>query len=524
MPKRAKHQESETENLGIRTASTASFLISGRFIAIIISAAMFIIVARLLQPYDYGIYVLIMSAAGIVSAIGNPNIGPYLKEKIPSTRLNERAEAVGTALADALFLSIGIGVLLLVMSVALGSLISTYILHTSNYETALYVGLTIILFSLIFSTFNDALLSVGNGAGAAAASILHSTVQAVLSITLVLAGYGIVGALLGFITGLFISSIFEIFLCNKSYPLKFSLKGIISRLRQTLGFSKYLTASGFITGILTNLSTVYLGFIVLPSTVGNYGISQKVLNAIDILVGSIALALIPMFSETKHMKDPNVQAGKLFNYSIYLSLLFATPLVVFITVFSHDLILLLFSSSYLGATVYMQLITMSLFASIVFTYGTNYMIGIGEPKKVLKYAMLTGIATLVSMIPLTIYFGVIGTIIAIFYIGNILPSVLYWNYISGHGPRFEKRKITTVMIANLIPGIILCAMAVSGLAPILALIIGAAIYFVLYPVLAAKIKAIEKKDIDLMRKSGAKLPVIGVVLNSLLDYASKFAS
>ncbi len=512
-----------TEALGVRTAKTASFLMSGRFVGIVISTAMFVIVARLLQPHDYGIYILIMSAAGIIGALGNPNIGNYLKEKIPRIRPERRAHDAGTALGDALFLSIGIGVILLLVALALGNVISSYFLHTGSYGLALMVGFLSILLGIVYSTLNDALISVGSGSGAATAAVVHSSAQAIVSITLVLLGYGITGALAGFSAGLLLASTVEFYLLHRIYPLRFTANGMLRRFREAIGFSKYLTISGFISGILSNISTVYLGFFVLPSTVGDYGISQKVLNALDILVGSIALSMIPMFSEAQRMKDPSTQAGKLFHYSIYLSLLFATPLVVFITVFSHDLILLLFSSTYLGATVYMQLITLSLFVSIFFTYGTNYMIGVGKPRKVLKYAVFTGIVTLASMIPMTLYFGVIGTIIAIFYIGNLLPSALYLNYISGHGARFEARKILLIILSNIVPGLMLCALALSGLQPIIALIIGAALYFAVYPALAAKTRAIGQKDIGIMRMAGARLPVIGPVLDALLVYASRFA-
>ena len=518
----ADQKQSATEELGVRTAKAASLLISGRFISIVISAAMFIIVARLLQPHNYGIYILIMSAATIIGTFGNPNLGNYLKEKIPRLASSKKAGGPGVLLADAFLLSVAIGTILLLIGVALGNLISTYFLQATTYNLALDIGFISILLNLLYSTFNDALISVGKSGSAASAAILHSIAQALASVLLVLAGYGIIGALLGYSIGLLLSSGLEVYLANRKYRLHFELKGMLSRFHVAIGFSKYLTLSGIISGILTNISNVYLGFFVLPAVIGDYGIAQKVLSAIDVITGSIALALIPMFSEAQYRRRSGIEPGKLFYYSIYLSFLVATPVVAYITIFSHDLILLLFSSTYLGATLYMQLVVLSILVSVFYVYGTNFVIGVGKPDKVLKYAVITSIITLASMVVLTKYFGVVGTIISIFYIGSIVPDILYLNYLIAHGSKIDVQKILRVILANVVPAIPLVAMVLLGVFPVLALILGAAIYIAVYPVVAAKFRAIETKDVELIRKSGNKLPFLGGILNALLDYALRF--
>ncbi len=517
-----ENEQSATEELGVRTANAASFLISGRFISIIISATMFIIVARLLQPHDYGIYVLIMSVAGIIGTLGNPNLGNYLKEKIPRFKQLKKGLEAGTALGDALLLSISVGALLFLLSLVLGNLIAVYFLQTTSYSFALDVGLASVLLTLVYSTLNDALISVDRSSGAAMSSIVHSSIQAFSSVALILLGFGIAGALAGFSIGLLFTSMLELYLVNKQYKIKFSINGMLKRFMGAINFSKYLTLSGIISGMLTNISTVYLGFFVLPSTIGDYGIAQKALSALDVITGSIALALIPMFSEARQRKKSGIDAEKLFHYSIYLSLLIAAPVIIFIAVFSHEIILLLFSSTYLGATLYMQLIILSVLISIFGAYGTNFVIGIGKPHKVMKYSLITGAITLAAMIVFTKYFSIIGTILAIFYVGNIVPGVLYVRYILKHGAMINVPKLLRVMIANLAVVAVLAALLMASLEPILNLVIGAVLYFAIYPILAAKLGAIESKDVELIRKSGSRLPMIGGILNALLNYASMF--
>lgn len=517
-------KQSSAKELGVRTARAASLLISGRFVSIIISAAMFIIVARLLQPHNYGIYVLIMSAATIISTIGNPNIGNYLKERIPRLAAQKKTAEAGTALGDAFLISLCIGAALLIISVIFGNTISTYFLKAPNYNFALDLGFISVLASLLYSTFNDALISINKSGGAAFASIVHSTIQAVTSVSLVFMGFGIIGALSGFSIGLVFAFIFELYIANKTHPIRFAVKGMAKRFAEAINFSKYLTFSGVISSIVSNFSTIYLSFFVLPSIIGDYGIAQKALSAIDVITGSIALALIPMFSEAKQRSPSGPDAGKLFYYSIYLSLLVATPVVLFISIFSHVLIVLLFSASYAGATLYMQLIMLSIPISIFGAYGVNFVIGIGEPGKVMKYTLITGLVSVAAMVPLTMYFGVVGTIAAIFYIGNIIPGMLYVKYILRRGAKLNLSKISRVILANAVPAIALSAMLLLNLQPILELVLGAIIYLAIYPILAAKFGAIEVKDIALIKESGDKLPFVGGILNAFLNYAAAFTS
>ncbi len=118
--------QSVTEELGMRTAKAASFLISGRFISLMISAVMFIVIARILAPHDYGIYILIMSAVTIVSTVGNTNLGPYLKEKVPRLKKDGKQLKIGVVMNDALLLNIIAGAILVAVSVALGNSLSVY--------------------------------------------------------------------------------------------------------------------------------------------------------------------------------------------------------------------------------------------------------------------------------------------------------------------------------------------------------------------------------------------------------------
>ena len=83
-----KSIDSAKLQVGSRTANTASLITFGRFVTLLITGAAFIIVARLLGPSVYGIYVLAISYIGLFTVIAdlavctsvNKFIGQYLAE------------------------------------------------------------------------------------------------------------------------------------------------------------------------------------------------------------------------------------------------------------------------------------------------------------------------------------------------------------------------------------------------------------------------------------------------------------
>ncbi len=524
-------KQSATEELGLRTAKAASFLISGRVLALIISAAMFVVVARLLAPHNYGIYVLITSVVAFITTLGNPNIGPFLKEHIPRLKAKNKTDEIGVAMGDALLLSVLLGGGLVVLCIALGNQISTYFLNTTLYIYALDIGLIAIVFNLSFNTFSDALISINHSEKAAGAAVVHSVVQALVSIGLILLGYGVIGALLGFSAGLAVSFLLQLYLVHRKYPLKFKFNGMFKRMKETINFAKHLTLSGMISTVLLYFSVIYLGFFEIPSIIGFYGIAQKIGASLDLFGASIALALIPMFSEAFGRRRSGINVERLFYYSVYFSLVFATPAIMLVVIFAQPLILLFFGAAYLGATPYLQLIAVSLLIIVVANFGPNLLIGEGNTRKVLKYAIISGVLELIAMISLTYYFGVVGMIAAVFYLGNFILAALYVNYLWKTGSAEAKirfRKILQLLLANLVvAGIV--ALVLSLASPFLGVVsyaltiaVGIVLYLIIYPVVAALLHGVERSDLELLKGASSTMPVLGPVFGYLLGYTTRF--
>ena len=510
-----------TKSLGKRMTHVASFLVAGKAISLIINLFTFVIIARLIGPSNYGIYTIIMAIAALFGGFGNPNITAYIAERAPKLISAGKLSEAKRLFGDTLVLSIIFGIILTTIALFLSPFLSSYSLHNLSYSLILDFAILTIFFSLIYSTLYYHILSLNKGGSLATSSVIHATSQGIFGIMLVLLGFGILGAISGFLLGLIIGTIFELYVLITSIGITISTKKILLRMKKALLFSKDIAYTNILNTIISNFSVIFLGLIVSSSLVGYYGIASKVGSLIDVFIGAVALAVLPMFSEAIYKKKQGANAGKLFYYSVYMSLIFATPIILLLSIFSNEIIYIAFNTAYIGAVFFMQIISIGILMSIFSSYGISFLITSSKQNKVLKFTSISVILQAIFLFILTPYFGVIGMIIATFYIGNISLSALYINYISKSGVQMHKWKIARLVLANIIFATILIPF--SFISPnSIGLLLGVVLMFVLYPILIGFIKAITKKDIEIIKSASKSIPILGIAIFSLASYMSRF--
>ncbi len=512
-----------TNKLASRMTNVAAFLVTGKFFALLINAITFLIIARILGPSNYGIYTIVMSVAALLGGFGNPNLGAYISERAPKLISANKKKETKLVFGDTLILSLIIGIILTAIGLIFGTAISEYTLHTTAYVLILDLGIATIFFSLLYSTLNSHLLSLNKGKSLASTSILHASTQALFGITLVFLGFGIGGAISGFLAGLIFGTIFEFYIIIKSTGIAFNLMGIKTRFKKILLFSKDIAYSNVLSTAIGNFSVIFLGLIVSAALVGDYGIASRIGSLIDVFVGSIAMAILPMFSEAIYRQKSGANAGKLFFYSTYMSILFGAPIILLFVVFSKQIITVALSSTYLAAVPYMQLISIGILIGIFGSYGTNFLISSSKQSKILKYTALSVFVQFIALFILTPILGVSGMIIAIFFIGSIISDILYINYLSKSGIKLHRGKFFRLMLANILFVTILFLVSLTT-SSFLSFIVGFALIFVLYPILVGKLGAILRTDIEILKTASESVPILGHIMYGIIEYASRFCS
>ncbi len=509
--------------LGSKMTKVASFLTFGKGISLFINLITFVIIARYIGPSNFGIYTIVMSIVALLTGFGNPNISFYLSERVPklfSTNKNNEAKLM---LGDTLLLTILFSIILSIIGIFLGTYFLSYIVHSYAYSMALFVGIPIIFFSLLYGNLYYYILGLNKGKNLAEASILHSITQFTFGVSLVFLGFGIIGAISGYLIGLIISTLFEFYIILKAVGMETRFSGFKKRAKTILAFSKSLAYTNIINNITSNFGILFLGIIVSASLVGYYGIASKIGSLLDVFIGAISLAILPMFSEAVSLKKKGVNAGKLLFYSMYMGILFAMPLIAIFVVFSSEITFIVFSTAYNNAVPYMQLISIGILIGIFSTFGANFLISSSKQKKVFKYAFISNLVQLISIIILIPFFGVYGLVIATLFIGNIVLNALYLNYFSKIGIILHRNKMIRLILANVIFAIVLFPLTYI-IPESIGLVLGVLFIFLVYPILLGVIKGVSKKDLNLISTASKSVPFFGVIIQKITSYADNFAS
>ncbi len=513
----------QSTDLARKAASSASSIVAGKIVSALIQAAMFVVVARLLDPSGYGIYTILISIAAFVGAFGSLNIGVYLNERIPFFISKGKKGEMRVALGDSLIAMTAAGVGLFILGSALSPVIAHYALPSASYYLII-LAMSSVVFSFLFNLLNFVLVGLNDGKNTGLALVLYSVFQAVFAVGLVYAGFGITGAMAGYIIGMLAATAFEFFVVMRGPGFEFAVKGMGSRVIRMLRFSMPLTYSNILSTLVSNFAVILLGLIVLPSYVGAYGVASRVGTVIDVLAGSVAIVLVPMFSEAIHNKGLSSRLGKFFDYSVYFGLLFTAPMIAYITVFANYFITTLFTPAYTAAVPYMQLTGIGLILGIFGTYAMQLVISTGKTSKIFRYSAIVAIVETVSMLVLAPIFHVFGVIISILYIGGMTTNLLFMNYIRQLGIETRMWRYIRVLGANLALGLLLFLFlqyfsSANREAMVAA---GVVISIAAYPPILSIMRAASKEDALLLKKIGAGIPVFGVALKLLVSYALYF--
>lgn len=513
---------STATELGVRTAGVASLVAFSKAYAILVGGITFIIVARLLGPSGYGVYILALGIAGFIGAFGSLNISPYYNKYIPKLLAEKAHKKLGGMLWSSLLLLFAIGIALVILGFAISGTVAHTIFHSNVSTGIIDVAITTVLFSLLYTALYAILISFGRGKQVSTTSVLYRTLQSAVSITLVILGYGPLGAVVGYLAGLILAVILNAIFVARLEPPSFGTSAFKPVAREIFSFTAPLTGASIMGSAVSNFSIIFLGSLFLPSVVGAYGAASNIGAFIDTFTGSISIVLIPMFATAIASTTMRSKLGALYSNSVYLGLMFTMPVILYTAALSGAFVTSVFASTYGGAALYMSLISIGILVGLIASYGANLLMGLGEVKRVFKYAAISGVAQLAALIVTVPRLGAVGVIVSTLFVGGIAYDYLYVRYISKELKMGMKSNMSALVISNVAIFAVLLILPFSGLSNALQLVMGLVVLAMLYPALLGITKAVGHDEIRLLNRVGDGIPIFGAWLKALLAYAELF--
>ncbi|MGI0100148.1 MAG: oligosaccharide flippase family protein [Candidatus Micrarchaeaceae archaeon] len=524
MPTKTGKQENDAQHIeiGKKTAGVATSIITGRFLALILSGIAFIIVARILGPSTYGIFTIAIAFATFFGAFGDIGVGTAFSKLVGQYIVKNDKESIRKVLSNGYAIMLITGTIFTIIAILSSGLIAHYALGSSSHTFIVQVASLIIILSIMYSASYYATIGFGNGKYIAIVILMQSVLQSIFSIILVYMKFGAMGPIIGTIIGYSVGLVFSLFIIVYKFKIRFpmpSFKG----MKDLLGFSAPISIYTGLRGVVNNLSPILLGLFATTIIVGNYGVALRTANLFLLVTDSITFALLPMFASTLSIESLGKSLNKIYNYAIYMTFVIMVPAMFYIAVLAKQFSYTVFSASYMLTPIYISVISIGILFWAVATYTTMLLIGRNLVKDVLKYAIMIAIMEFALMSILIPLFKGYGLVVLLYIISPVVMSSLSVMIASKKlSVMLNTSKLARVIAAGIISALLILPIAYLSSDYILVLVLGLIEQLLVYPPLLAIIGGADKEDLDTIKRLSHGLPIINFALETLSDYSAYF--
>lgn len=371
------------------TISSGIFMISGYLINIYLG--------RTLGPKNYGVYGVITSLLSFITIIQTSGITQAVAKFVAEDK--EHYDAI---LRKGLLLQVGISVFFFIVFYLGADYIAVFLQDPALSPFIRLVTLSFPMYGL-YALYSDFYNGRHFFQKQAVMNIVYSLAKAVFIILLAYL-FHLTGVFVGFILAPFIALLFG-FYFPTSQSSTFSL-------RQLTVFSLSLITFSILSNMLLTLDVFLIKlFSHLPEGVGYYTASQNIARIPYYAMSSLFLVIFPTISHS----TSNLLQGETRNIisnTIRLVSLFVIPGVLLFAATGKELLLLIYSPSYLPSAISFSVLVIGMGFFTFFSIFTFILSGAGMPKASLFSAAVGVLITLLSGIFLTSLYSITGAAVA----------------------------------------------------------------------------------------------------------------
>ncbi len=520
-------EEKPKEELGVggETVKSFSSMFTGTVISILVSLLIYIAIARLLGPYNYGVYTFAFGFGNLaVGLLGGFGIGNYFVKNITEARTMHEGKLLDSILASGYTVIIAITLVLMVIGILVSGIVSASVLSNSSDYMLLIIAVVAIFFGTLEAISENALVGFGKANIAVMNMLGSDLIWLFVGVALILMGYGVLGALIGLLIDNIVGcGVAAYFVVKEKH--KYGAKGFRFATKQelydTIRFSAPVGMKNLVSVGISNFAIVLLGLYVTKSMLGDYGVAMTGFAFVSAFYGNVTHVMLQSFAKARKSKESS-ELNKTYGLTLKYSLMLMLPIFVYMIIFASPGVYLIYSHSYVNAPLYLSLIVFGVFINTISIYMSTLFISESKTSKVFKYSLISAFIQFILLIILVPRFGPIGSIFSIFIIGSIVNDLLY---IRGTSRlllfSINRARVYRVIFANAILGAIIALVLLIN-AGELAIAIGAAVLILVYPVLLALFKIVDDGDIEKIRGFAHMLKWAGRPIVWFLRYTDFF--
>jgi O-antigen/teichoic acid export membrane protein len=348
--------------------------------------------ARLLGPSDYGIYAVVISLMTMVNLILTTGI-PQAVSKYVAHDDGGAEEIKKTALKMQLVFSLAIFLVYFLLAEQIALLLNdaslTPYLRASSFIVPGYA-----VYSILVGYLNG----LREYQKQAITAVSYSIFKAVFILAMVLAGYAVIGAVVGFvfapIAGLLVAVYFTrhgkigerlpILAGNKVPPIHEIVEDTLNRtpsitVKQIMDFAVPIALFSVATNLIMSVDLFFVKAYLTNYDTGIYSAASMIARVPFFLIGGLYGALFPAISNSTASNNIE-KTRKYISQSLKYSLMAMVPAVVIISAMADKILPLVYSGEYAGGAQVLSILVVGLgFYSLFFLF-TTILNGSGRPR------------------------------------------------------------------------------------------------------------------------------------------------
>lgn len=502
----------------------------GIVVSTIVSAVGVIVLARVLHPQDYGLYTIALAAPSLIGIFRDWGMNSAMIRYTAQYSAEGKPWRVRSILLAGLVFEVILGLALSFLSLLLSGFIAADI-----FKRPITALIQISSFTILAGAFLTAAQAAFVGREQmqpnSVTLVFQALFRAVLSPVLVILGFGVSGAVVGYAAGVLGGGLVGVFLMLGIYNGLSQDHGFVEPLRvwETMKFMfRYglpLSFSSIFNGFVTQFYNFLIAIYASNFLIGNYAVATNFAVLLNFFAYPITTMLFPAFSKL----DPDNDKETLkivFQSSIKYSSLLVIPPTVAVIALATPAISALFGVEYASAPLFLALLAVNyLLTAFGSLSALNLISGQGETGFYLKLAVVNTAAGIVLAVLLVPTYEIVGLIITIVFDG--VPGLvisLYW--IKKHYDASVDWVSSAKILASSAASGALTYFVVSfvSLSSWPKLMIGLVVFAAAFLLSVIVSRAIRKPDIDALRLMTSELGPLSSITNKILKILEKLVS
>lgn len=401
-----------------KVSAKGSFhMLWGLVVSTLISAVGTIFIARIMGSDQYGLFTIVLSIPSLVAVILHLGLTSALVRFTAKFRAENRLIELRSVFASAIIFELVLGIILSVSSFFAADFIAGTFYNRPEIvpliqlaSLSILSGGLIAISAAVFTGMEKMYLN-------STMVVMQSIIKTVIIIVLVIFGFGVSGATIGYVTASSIAGLIGILfvvLIYKKLPAP-----LITQKLEIKSYTQTMLAYGLpisFSNIIINLKSQFFIFL-LPiyymmdnSLIGNYNIANTFVVLITLFVTPITTMLLPAFSKLDYNKDQTALKSA-FKFSVKYSTMFVVPVTALVMCLSEPAVSTLFGETYNSAALFVSLLAIQyLYIAFGKFNNANLINSQGDTSFNFKLTLITAVIGFPMGYLLIMNFGIIGLI------------------------------------------------------------------------------------------------------------------